>query len=53
MLRQNGRDKDVHISSQCHRGKAKRYFATTNVKTMELLEEYRSFLNTTTIEREK
>lgn len=40
-LRENNRGCDIHISSKTHKGKAKRYYLTTDRKSMYLLNEYR------------
>ena len=41
MLRKNGRDFDVHISSKTHKGKAKKYYLTENPESLEILTKYR------------
>jgi hypothetical protein len=37
MLRENGRGKDVHMTSKGHKSRAKHYYATLNPKTIKLL----------------
>lgn len=41
VLRENGRAEDVHMSSKTHKGKAKRYYATENPKTIDIITAYR------------
>ena len=41
-LRKNGRGHDVHMSSRGKCSRGKKYFATTDYKTMCLLNEYRN-----------
>ena len=41
-LRENGRESDIHMASQCHKGRAKTYYLTTSYKSMKLLEKYRT-----------
>lgn len=40
-LRKHGRGHDVHMTSRGHKGHSKHYFATTNKKTLDLLDEYK------------
>lgn len=41
-LRENGRGNDVHMSSRNKSSHGKKYFATTDYKTLRLLNEYRN-----------
>ena len=40
-LRDHGRWNDVHMSSQTHKKRGKRYWLTTAPKSMKLLEQFR------------
>ena len=40
-LRKNGFGKDVHMSSQEHKSRAKRYYATQKDRIINLLNDYR------------
>jgi hypothetical protein len=40
-LREHERGFDIHISSVTHKGRAKRYYLTTNKKSVDLLNQYR------------
>ena len=42
MLRDAGRDNDVHMSSRSKKSRGKRYFLTESYKSMKLLNDYRS-----------
>lgn len=46
-LRSKGRGYDVKTANKSHKSRSKKYFMTTNFKSVELLNNYRKSLNRT------